>query len=69
MSAATCHTVVAGLAIAMLLPSTIVRASGSAPVPEPRRAAPALRPNFLPAIEYLGETQVDMGRRPAAEEY
>ena len=32
-----------GLAIALLLPGTIVRASGSAPVPEPRRAAPAAR--------------------------
>jgi len=32
-----------GLAIALLLPATIVRASGSAPVPEPRRAAPAAR--------------------------
>jgi Flp pilus assembly protein TadD len=32
-----------GLAIALLLPGTIVRASGSAPVPKPRRAAPAAR--------------------------
>jgi Flp pilus assembly protein TadD len=32
-----------GLAIALLLPGTIVRASGSAPVPEPRGAAPAAR--------------------------
>ncbi|HKA30750.1 MAG TPA: tetratricopeptide repeat protein, partial [Candidatus Binatia bacterium] len=43
VSAATCRSVVAGLAIALLLPSTIVRAAGSAPVPEPRRAAPAAR--------------------------
>jgi len=43
VSAATCRSVVAGLAIALLLPSTIVRAAGSAPVPEPPRAAPAAR--------------------------
>jgi Flp pilus assembly protein TadD len=42
-SAATCRRAVAGLAIALLLPSTIVRAAGSAPVPAPRRAAPAAR--------------------------
>jgi len=42
-TAATCRSVVAGLAIAMLLPGTIVCASGSAPVPEPRRAAPTAR--------------------------
>jgi Flp pilus assembly protein TadD len=43
VSAAPCRSVIAGLAIALLLPSTIVRASGSAPVPESRRAAPAAR--------------------------
>ena len=42
-TAATCRSVVAGLAIAMLLPGTIVYASGSAPVPEPRGAAPTAR--------------------------
>jgi cytochrome c-type biogenesis protein CcmH/NrfG len=43
VSTATCRGVFAGLAIALLLPSTIVRAAGSAPVSQPRQATPAAR--------------------------
>lgn len=42
-AATMCRSFVAGLAIAMLLPGTIVCASGSAPVLEPRRSTPTAR--------------------------
>jgi len=42
-TATTWRSVVGGLAIAMLLPGTIVCASGSAPVLEPRRSTPTAR--------------------------